>query len=97
MDKFRVTLATEERAALKHLVKAGRAAARKLAHARVLLLADEEPGGPTYTDEEIVESLNVSLSTIARVRKRFVTVGVGARAPARIDYEYQLRAPVPCL
>jgi transposase len=78
MEKFKVTLTTEERTALEHLVKVGKAAARKLAHARVLLLADEGPGGPRYSDEEVVEALNVSPSTISRVRKRFVTESVGA-------------------
>ena len=78
MEKFKVTLTMEERTALEHLVSVGKAAARKLAHARVLLLADEGPGGPRRTDEDIVEALHVSPSTIARVRKRFVTEGLGA-------------------
>jgi transposase len=72
MEKFKVTLAEDERQALGLLVSAGKAAARKLAHARVLLLSDEGPVGPGRTDEEIVEALNVSPSTVARVRKRFV-------------------------
>jgi transposase len=76
MEKFKVTLAEDERQALGLLVSAGKAAARKLAHARVLLLSDEGPVGPGRTDEEIVEALNVSPSTIARVRKRFVTEGL---------------------
>ena len=78
MEKFKVTLTAEERQALERLVSAGKAAARKLAHARILLLADEGPGGPRRTDEEIVEALDVSPSTIARVRKRFVTEGLEA-------------------
>ena len=40
MEKYRVTLTAEERATLEHLVSAGKAAARKLTHARILLLAD---------------------------------------------------------
>ena len=78
MEKFKVTLTDEEREALQHLVSVGKAAARKLAHARILLLADEGPGGPRRTDEDIVEALGVSPSTIARVRKRFVTESLGA-------------------
>jgi Homeodomain-like domain len=73
MEKFKVTLTTEERTALEHLVNVGKAAARKLAHARVLLQTDEGPGGPRYTDEEIMEVLHVSPSTISRVRERFET------------------------
>lgn len=78
MEKFKVTLAVEERKALEHLVSVGKAAARKLAHARILLLADEGPGGPRRSAGDIIESLQVSPSTIARVRRRFVTEGVGA-------------------
>ena len=78
MEKYKVTLTVEERTALEHLVSVGKAAARKLAHARILLLADEGPGGPRRADEDIVEALHVSPSTIARVRKRFVTESLGA-------------------
>ena len=78
MEKYKVTLTVEERTALEHLVAGGKAAARKLAHARVLLLADEGPGGPRRNDEDIVEALQVSPSTIARVRKRFVTESLTA-------------------
>ena len=41
MEKYRVTLTTEERVGLERLVSTGRAAARQLCHARSLLLADE--------------------------------------------------------
>ena len=78
MEKSKVTLTVEERTALEHLVAGGKAAARKLAHARVLLLADEGPGGPRRNDEDIVEALQVSPSTIARVRRRFVTESLTA-------------------
>jgi hypothetical protein len=78
MEKFKVTLMVEERKALEHLVSVGKAAARKLAHARILLLADEGPGGPRRTDEEILAALQVSPKTIARVRKRFVTESFGS-------------------
>src|SRR4051794_30510765 len=75
MEKFKVTLAAEERQALEHLVSAGKAAAREPADARILLLADEGPAGPRRGDEEIVEAIDVSPSTVVRVRKRFVTEG----------------------
>ena len=67
MEKFKVTLTVEERKGLEHVVSVGKAAARRLAHARILLLADEGPGGPRRTDEDIIEALRVSPSTIARV------------------------------
>ena len=89
MDKYRVTLEAEERIALEQLVSTGKFASRKLTHARILLLADAERGDG-HTDDDIVEALGVSPKTISRVRRRFVTEGVGAAIdhrpqPARPD------------
>jgi hypothetical protein len=89
MEKYRVTLTVEERAALEQLVSKGKAAARKLIHARVLLLADDAQGAEC-PDEEIVATLGTSLRTVARVRKRLVTEGFQAALdhrpqPARPD------------
>ena len=46
MKKYKVTLTADERRSLKELIAAGKAAAQKLAHARILLKADAAPGGP---------------------------------------------------
>jgi transposase len=62
---------------LERLVSTGKAAARKLAHARILLLADTSPG-QGHSDERIADALGVGLRTIARVRQRFVIDGVQA-------------------
>ena len=75
MDKYRVTLTTEERAELEHLVSVGTSAARKLTHARILLLADTAAGGG-HSDDEIVAALGVGICTVGRVRKRLVTEGL---------------------
>ena len=75
MEKFRVTLEADERVALEQLVSAGKAASRKLTHARILLLADVACG-EGHSDDEIVSALGTSVNTIARVRKRFVTEGI---------------------
>jgi transposase len=75
MEKYRVALTAEERAELEHLVSAGKAAARKLTHARILLLADTTPGAGR-PDDEIVTALGVGICTIGRVRKRLVTQGL---------------------
>lgn len=72
MDKYKVTLLPEERQQLEEMVRKGKAAARKLTHARVLLLADESNGRQARTDAEIGEVLQASPDTVARVRKRFV-------------------------
>jgi transposase len=70
MDKYRVTLTTEERDALEGLLAKGKVAARRLAHARILLLAHAGED-----DEAIAEAVPVSTRTVNRVRKRLVTEG----------------------
>lgn len=55
MDKYRVTLTAEERIGLEQLVSTGKAAARKLTHARILLLADTH--AENCCDEEITHTL----------------------------------------
>jgi hypothetical protein len=77
MEKYRVSLTTEERADLERLVSVGKAAARKLTHARILLLADTD-SEQEWSDDDIVEALSVGPRTIARVRKQFVTEGFEA-------------------
>jgi hypothetical protein len=76
MDKYRVTLTAEERIALEQLVSTGKAAARKLTHARILLLADTH--GENASDEDIVAGLGTSLRTVARVRQLLVTQSLQA-------------------
>jgi DNA-binding transcriptional LysR family regulator len=70
MDKYRANLTAEERDALEGLLGKGKGAARKLAHARVLLLAAEG-----QDDEAIAEAVALSTRTVNRVRKRLVTEG----------------------
>jgi len=75
MDKYKVTLWKEERQQLEEMVSKGKAAARKLSHARILLLGDESDGRNGHTDADIADALHVGLHTISRVRQRFVTEG----------------------
>jgi hypothetical protein len=89
MDKFRVTLTAEERADLEQMVSRGKAAARKLTHARILLLADDSQGDER-PDDQIVAALGVSPRTVSRVRRQLVTEGaevalLGRRQPPRPD------------
>jgi transposase len=78
MKKYRVTLTEAERDELGQLIRKGKAAARKLLHARILLKADESEGHEGWTDEIISAALEVSVSTIERVRERFVEEGLSA-------------------
>ena len=73
MIRYKVTLTAEERQQLEKLVSSGKGAARKLTHARILLLADEGDHGPGRTNTAIVAALGVGERTVERVRKRFVT------------------------
>jgi len=76
--RYRVTLTGEERDRLRRMISRGKAAARKLAHARVLLQADEAEGGPAWVDEAIAAALAVSVRTVERVRRGFVEQGLEA-------------------
>jgi len=74
--RYRVTLTPEERATLTALGEKGKAAARTLTPARILLKADQSADGPAWTDAAIVTALDVSLSTVSRVREAFVEAGL---------------------
>src|SRR5947208_6239089 len=78
MNKYKVTLTAEERQQLQDLIAAGKAAAKKLMHARILLKADAADGGPAWPDGRIAEALDVSAATAGRVRQRFVEEGLEA-------------------
>lgn len=75
MEKYRVTLTADERNALEKLISVGRAAARKLTHARILLLADTSHE-LEYRDDQIVLALGISLRSVERIRRRCVTEGI---------------------
>jgi len=93
LKKYRVTLTAGERAELERMTRTGKAAAAKLTHARILLLADESPGGPGRSDGQVIEALGASKNTICRVRERFVEQGFEAalvRKPAARVYARKL-------
>jgi transposase len=71
--KYPVALTEQERTSLYHLVARGTAPARTLAHARILLKADEADGSPAWKNAAIAEALEVSEQTVTRVRKRFTS------------------------
>jgi transposase len=86
--KYIVTLTDEERRMLQEMLRRGKAAARKLTHARILLKADAADGGPDWNDAAIAEGLEVGRATVERVRKEFVEEGLEAalerRKPRRV-------------
>ena len=91
MKKYLVTLTADERDHLTARIAAGKAAARRIAHARILLKADQAAGGPAWADERIAEAVEVSTDTVARVRQRFVEDSL----EAALDRKKAARPPVP--
>jgi transposase len=83
-QKRRVHLRDDQRSELRRLLVAGDAPARRLTHARILLKADEAPGGPGWSDDRIAEALDVSTVTIWRVRTRFADQGLAAALERKV-------------
>jgi putative transposase len=83
-----VSLNEKEREELKQYLRKGKSSARSLTRARILLLADEG-----RDDEMITETLNVSKSTVSRIRTRYCESGLDfalhekarSGAPPKID------------
>lgn len=76
--KFIVELDTQERARLNELISKGKAPAKMILKARILLKADQAEGGPGWLDAEIVEALDTNLTMVSRVREKLVTEGLDA-------------------
>jgi transposase len=76
--KYIVNLSEVEQKSLKKLTTTGKHAAYKINHGRVLLLADVNQSEVSWSDKAIASALNISISTIERVRRRFVMEGVDA-------------------
>src|SRR3954462_14482183 len=73
--KYRVTLTLAEREELERLLAQGKADARKIKHAQILLKADEAEGGPAWPDARIAEAFAAGITTVERVRQRLVEEG----------------------
>jgi transposase len=78
MKRYIVKLSEEEKKDLHALTHKGTCGVRKLRRAQMLVLANEGP-----TDEEIARALDASVSTVERVRKRFVEEGLEAALSER--------------
>ena len=76
--RYMVTLTVQERDQLREVIAKGKAAAYKQRHARILLKADEGPHGEHWTDEQIERALDVHVTTVERLRRRFVEEGFEA-------------------
>ncbi len=71
MKKYIVTLSEQEVAQIQALLRSGKAAARTLTRARVLLMSHEG-----YIDSEIAKVLYLHVATVERIRRRWVDGGL---------------------
>ena len=82
--KYIVDLTAEERADLEGRLRGGQLSVRKVKRIQILLKADEG-----WNDERIAEALDVGLSTVERIRRKFVERGLeGAIINRRPRREY---------
>lgn len=78
MKKYVVDLDECERDQLEELTTQGKSGARRIRRARILLLADEG-----RIDKEVASFLGAAVTTVERVRKRFVEEGLEAALSER--------------
>jgi transposase len=76
--KYVVTLTEEEQQMLRQMISRGKASARRLMHARILIKADSSDDNAGKDDVAIAESLDIGRATVERVRKEFVEEGLEA-------------------
>jgi len=76
--KFVVKLSSEERKRLNTLISKGKATAKIILKARILVKADQSEAGEGWSDEEICHALDTNVGMVARVREKLVTEGLDA-------------------
>lgn len=87
--KYRVKLTKDERDDLKELLSKGKASARKIKHAQILLHADEGVSEGALKDTDIAKAVHVSHLTVERVRKRFVDEGLESALNPKVQSRRQ--------
>jgi len=78
VKKYIVKLSAEERNRLDVLIQRGKAPARRLLKARILLKADASTAGEAWSDSRIATALDTSIDTISRTRQQLVEEGLDA-------------------
>ena len=76
MKKYIVELTSEERKQLQQLVKKGKVPGYKIRHAQMLLKADQGNKGPCWPDAQVAEVFASHVTTVERLRKRFIEQGL---------------------
>jgi len=78
VKKYIVKIGDDERDRLDALIQKGKAPARQVLKARILLKADASASGAAWSDSQIAEALDTSIDTIARTRQQLVEGGIDA-------------------
>src|SRR5438445_3274898 len=89
-SKYIVQLSAQARERLESITRNGSAPAKKILHARVLLMSDQHHESGRYHDHQIGAALGIHINTVARIRKLFVQHG---EQPA-VDRKARLTPPV---
>lgn len=76
--KYVVELSGEEREHLGTMISKGKAAAKTILKARILLKADQGRFGEGWTDDRIVHALDSNEAMVVRVRRQLVEEGLEA-------------------
>ena len=76
--KFIFELDAAERERLNALISKGKAPAKTILKARILLKADTAEGAPAWLDDQILKALDTNLTMVSRVRETFVLKGLDA-------------------
>ena len=85
--KYVVELTSQERIQLTSLVKRGKTTGYKIRHAQMLLKIDQGEHGPGWSDGKAAEALGSHITSLERLRKRFVEEGLEA-ALEHFNYMY---------
>ena len=88
VKKYKVYLTNDEREQLYQIISRGKAKAKKLTHAHVLLKADESPdGGPAWKDEQTIVMDNLNTHRAASLYAAF-TPQEARRLLDRFEFHY---------
>jgi transposase len=89
--KLAVRLTVEQRERLESLVRNGSSKAKRITHARILLMADQDHALGRYKDAQIAQALGVHVNTVARARRKFIRQG----EQAAVERKVRLTPPTP--
>ncbi len=76
--KYIVELSAGERNRLRDVISKGKASAKAILKARIVLKADQGADGEGWTDERICEALETNITMVARTRAKLVNEGLDA-------------------